>query len=791
MRTPRAGAASARGRVARVAGAACGAMLLAAIAAVVSAPSPDTLLARTSGPSVTLLDRHGRPLRFVPDPAGVRRRPLGPEAVGPYLLGAVLAAEDRRFFVHPGIDPLALARAAWQDLRARRIVSGGSTLTMQLARICDPRPRTVRGKLVQMAEALRLELALSKREILAAYLSRAPMGNRVTGFAAAAEVYLGKPVSQLSPAEAALLAAIPRSPSAANPWRGGEALRRRRDAILARMARLAFVGRDAAAAAAAEPVVLAADPFAYPAPHFIRRVLDELGPARASAVRVTTTLSPELQRRVEVIVRRRLAELAAHGVTSMAVAVLDVTTGEWLALEGSGGFWDAVDGQLDGTRTPRQPGSALKPFTYAAAFDRGLSPASVLPDIPRAFTWAGGTWTPRNYDGRFHGPLLARQALACSVNVPAAVVLDRIGPTALLDTLRRGGITTLTGDAGFYGLGLTLGAGEVRLDELTVAYAALLRGGEWRPARAWRVAEDEGSAVVARPPGEASRRICSPQAAAQVVDVLADPEARAPAFGAWSVLRLPFSAAVKTGTSEGFRDNWCVGGTAEVAVGVWCGSFARAPMGNVSGVAGAGDVWREVVLAWAELFHPGVDLAARHTLAPLPPGLRRVPVCALSGLRATAACPRVVTELLRPEQAPRRECDWHVRDAAGRVAEVWPPLYRDWAAGEGRLAAPEALRSAAPVQPRGEVAFPEILAPADGDAFIVVPDLPRRFQTLELRCAVPGRPSDVTWRVDGRELARPPSPYAASWALEPGRHVITVEAGGGRSAPVTVEVHGG
>ncbi|MEW6335817.1 MAG: penicillin-binding protein 1C [Acidobacteriota bacterium] len=749
--------------------------------------SPDPGPLTPASTALTFTDRHGGLLRLRPGADGVRALPVSPGTVSPHLVHAVLAAEDRRFFRHPGVDPLALARAAWQDLRARRVVSGGSTLTMQLARMLDPRPRTVGAKLAQIALALRLEEAYGKDEILAAYLARAPLGNRLEGFEAGARVYLGKPVAHLSPAEAALLAAVPRAPSRENPWRDLDALRVRRDAVLGRMHDLGWLDDVALRSSRAEPVVLAGDPFRFLAPHFLARVEREVGALEAGAARVVSTLDPVLQARVERIVARHLADLAASGVGSMAVVVADLERGEWLAWEGSGGFWTAADGQLDGARALRQPGSALKPFAYAAAFDASLSPASVLADTPASFTWAGGTWTPRNYDGRYHGPLTARSALACSVNVPAARALREVGPQALLDLLARAGVSTLGASARRWGLGLTLGAGEVRLAELTGAYGALLRGGEFSPPASWRAVTDARGAVVRRPSRPAPVRVCSAEAAAQVVDILADPEARAPAFGLWSVLRLPFRAAVKTGTSEGFRDNWCVGGTRDVVVGVWAGNFDRAPMGNVSGVTGAGAVWREVMLAWAEVIRPGVDLAGRDTLGPLPGALGAAEVCALSGLLPSASCPRVVREVLRGEQRPRRSCDWHRRLPDGRVAVDWPPQYRDWAAGEGLLepAAPAAARG-----PSRRAGAPEVLAPADGDAFVLSPDLPRAFQSLELRCAVPGDPSEVTWLVDGKPLYSATAPYTARWELAAGPHRFEVVADGSRSRAVLVEVYG-
>ncbi|HPC83647.1 MAG TPA: penicillin-binding protein 1C [Thermoanaerobaculaceae bacterium] len=760
-------------------------MLVVGLVAVGLGPAP-SLGPPPSRSAVAYTDRHGGLLRLNPGADGVRRLPVALDRASPHLVHAVLAAEDRRFFRHPGVDPLALARAAWQDVRARRVVSGGSTLTMQLARLLEPRPRTLRAKLAQIALAVRLERAHDKRAILAAYLSRAPMGNRTEGFEAGARVYLGKPAAQLSPAEAALLAAVPRAPSRDNPWRNLEALRLRRNAILGRMHELGWLDAASLAASQAEPVVLAGDPLRYAAPHFLARVAAETGPLEPGARQVVTTLEPELQARVERIVARHRAELEVSGVRSMAVVVADLERGEWLAWEGSGGFWSAPDGQLDGARALRQPGSALKPFVYAAAFDGGLSGATVLADIPASFTWAAGTWTPRNYDQRFHGPLTARSALACSVNVPAVRALQHVGPQALCNLLRRAGISSLGESAERWGLGLALGAGEVRLAELAAAFGALLRGGEFIRPATWRVVIDAEGRPLRRPEPPAPVRVCSPEAAAQVVDILADPEARAPAFGLWSVLRLPFAAAVKTGTSEGFRDNWCVGGTRDVVVGVWAGNFDRSPMGNVSGVTGAGAVWREVMLAWAELERPGQDLSTQDTLGRSPASLREVEVCALSGLAPSPSCPRVVRELLRPGQEPGQVCDWHVREADGRVAVRWPALYRDWAAGEGLLP-PATLIAQAPARQDEVLA---VLAPADGDAFVLSPDLPRRFQSLELRCSVPGTPAEVTWLVDGAPLARVSPPYAARWELVPGVHRFEVTATGARSRPVVVSVFG-
>lgn len=755
---------------------------------LVFTPHPGELLGTTPAPALEIVDRHGALLRLMPDGQGQRFLPVDPETMPPHLVNAVLAAEDHRFFLHPGVDPVAAVRALWQNLAAGHVVSGASTLTMQLARILEPRPRGWSSKIRQVLVALRLEVGLSKQRILAEYLSRAPLGNRLVGFEAAARVYFGKPAAQLSPAEAALLAAVPRAPSRANPWRQGDELRLRRDAILRHLNERGQLSADSFAAALQEPAVLAEDPYRTEAPQFLARVVEDSALAAArGAVRVESTLDLQLQKNVAGIARRWRNQLDPQGVGQIAVIVLDTRSGEVLALEGSARDGDEPGAAIDATQVPRQPGSALKPFTYAVAFDRGFTAATILADIPQSFTWDEGTWTPRNYDGRFHGPLRAREALACSVNVPAALVLRDIGTEHLLETLHLAGLSTLTGRAEDYGLSLTLGGGEVRLDELTAAYAALLSGGSTRTIRFWRTAHDARGHLVGQPEVPPSLRIASSEAAALVTDILADPSARAAAFGFWNVLRLPFPAAVKTGTSEGFRDNWCLGGTREVVVGVWAGQVDGSPMGQVSGVSGAGTVWRDVMLAWADLYHRGEDLESAGTLGPLPAGLERREICALSGLPAGPACPRTIQELFRvSEKRPSKSCDWHQKNDVGQVVIHWPPRFRPWAVAEGLV--PQnysyVAQSKAPSGPLS------ILTPSPGDSFLISNEIPLQFQTLELTVSVPGSPTEVLWLVDGREWKRVGPPFSARWPLEPGEHRFEALAGRKRSRGVTITVFG-
>jgi penicillin-binding protein 1C len=476
--------------------------------------------------------------------------------------------------------------------------------------------------------------------------------------------------------------------------------------------------------------------------------------------------------------------LEAHGASNVAVAVLDNARGAWLAWEGSGGYFAARGGAIDGVVAPRQPGSALKPFTYALAFERGYTPASVLPDVPAHFPTAepGVFYSPRNYDGVFRGPLRARPALAGSENVPAVHLLSKLGVPDLLRLLRRAGLTTLERTADHYGYGLTMGDAEVRLDELVAAYAALARGGVFLAPHALRavVGSDGTRRELTR--GEPTRLV-SERAAYWIADILSDARARAYIFGAGGSLDFPFPVAVKTGTSQSYRDNWTVGFTRELTVGVWVGNFDRRELRNSSGVTGAAPIFHDVLIAAQR--HVAGRLPAEHD-APLvspPADLAPRPFCALSGLDATPLCPRVETEWVPANAA--RECLWH-RSEQGTVVVAWPAPYRDWARARGLLDGEEgtlrAVRAAEP-EPRRL----RILSPPPGAVYLLDPSLRAEFQTLPLRGAAPGA-GRLTWQVDGQRVGSAPADHALDWPLERGLHTVTVSDEQGRREETTIQV---
>jgi penicillin-binding protein 1C len=739
---------------------------------------PGDLLAARPG-SREVRDRRGEVLRETLSPTQDRARWVRLDEVSPHFLRALIAAEDARFPFHPGVDYAAIVRAVGQNLAGGR--SGGSTLTQQVVKLVVGRPRSIAAKWRQAVLALRLERALGKREILEQYVNRASFGPREVGVEAAARAYFAKPAAQLSLGEAALLAALPKGPSHYDPRRHPERARARRSWVLARMEFLGMVTARDRAWAEKEPLALAtaAPPFA--APHFTEAVLRQA----AGDGSVTTTLDSRLQRRTEVLVRRTAAALRSRGGSQAAAVVLENATGEVLAYVGSADWRDEREGRNDGVRALRQPGSTLKPFAYALGFERDLTPAAMLLDLEAHFTTAGGEYSPRNFDGRFHGPVLAREALANSYNVPAVRVAHRLSPGDLLAHLRLAGFRSLAEEEDHYGLGLVLGNGEVTLLELAAAYAALARGGEWMEPVLLRDA--------ARP---RRARAFSPQAAFLVTHVLSDPRARRAAFGERSALDLPFPAAVKTGTSTDFRDNWTVGYTPEVTVAVWVGNFSGAPMRGVSGVTGAGPLWNELMQAAME--------GRPHRAFPPPDGLETAHVCPRSGGLAGPHCGHRRVELFRAGTAPKHVCEVHgevevdVRTGllAGRGCgrtvrrtvrgERWGADLAGWAASAGRPLLPARYSPRCPGPERPTQL--RIRSPRDGEVLALVPDLPRRAQRVALDAVVEGAPARVRWLVDGREVARAPFPYGGRWTLEPGTHELVAEAGGIRSEPVTITV---
>ena len=740
--------------------------MLGALAALLYAwtwlPLPPHLLDPVEAPALTLTDRHGAVLRTTRAADGSRARWLALEEIDPDLLAAFVVTEDRRFYDHGGVDWRAAARATRDNLTSLRVVSGASTITMQLARLLRGQSRTIFGKSAQVLWALRLEHHLSKQQILEQYLDRVPLGQATVGVESAARLYYARSASDLSLAQAALLAGLARLPTA-DPLSAPERATLRRDEVLRALGERGYVDSAAVIAARREPIAAPDSAAHFLAPHFTSELL---AGARPDSIEGTwrTTLDLQLQEQVESEVRHTVATLGDRGARQGAAVVIDNRTGDILAWVGSPDFWADSTGQVDMVVNARQPGSALKPFLYGMAFDRGYSPATVIPDLPVTYGTVTGPYRPNNYDQRFHGPVRLRDALASSFNIPAVELTQRLGYQELYATLHRAGFRSLERPAEFYGLGLALGNGDVTLLELANGYRAIAEGGVWSSTRMrldpeGQVGPDDG------------RRVMSARAASLVLDILADPVARIPGFGTTTPFDLPFPFAVKTGTSRHYTDNWAVGVTEGFTVAVWVGDFSGRPMDAVSGVSGAGPLLHRVALIAAKVVPPG------ELPSPAKFGGSLVRLCRVSGLGAGATCP-ATEEWVFPDQPAPAPCDWHRDDGLHLPLE-----YAEWSA---QVRTDEHVGVDVGVTPEvagAEVAVERsrpfrIVSPLEGDRLSVPPGVDPRYASVSLQGT-----TKATWSVDGKRVR------GERWVLVPGRHLIAASTSAGErdSVRVTVE----
>ena len=731
-------------------------------------------------PEATLLvqDRDGR---FLGELAGAEPEEAGywpladlPERV----VAATLAVEDRRFYRHPGIDPLAIGRAVRQNWRHGRRISGASTIAMQVARMQHPGPRIYARKSVEALTAVLLTARHGRSAVLAHYLRIVPYGNRIHGIAYAARRYLDKPVEDLSWAETAFLTAIPQSPARMNPFRpDGRARAARRGAdILDRLKAEGALSAEEHALARRQILSLAVPPPAE-RPHSslhallrLARDLDRPGVRRALAARpiLRTSLDLELQEEVSWRALRAVDHWQAEGAGNAAVVVVDLATSAVRAWVGSTDYFDRDRaGAIDFAQVRRSPGSALKPFLYALALDRGVvTPASVLDDLERG---PGGIG---NADGLFLGPLLPRAALANSRNVPAAELVARTGLDEAHAFLRELGLHDGSVSARRVGLGLAIGGLEVSLEQLVQAYTVLATDGRLREL-GWYAGQ----------PRTRERRVLSEDAARTVTLFLSDPLARLPTFPRMSALEYPFPVAVKTGTSSRFRDAWTVAYSRDFLVGVWLGHPDFRSMNRLTGFNSAATLAREILL----FLHQDQVQGLEDVSFPPPRSSQAVRLCALSGQRAGEACDRVSVEHLRPGEAPVDTCQTHVRvlvdSRTGRPADArtpravtearvfvdLPPRYAVWAAGAGLVRPPDSRYPTLATERSFRL---NIVSPEDGLRVLRDPETPPGFATLGLSAEVSPAAPQIVWYVDGAPFQVADYPYATRWPLSPGEHVF-------------------
>ena len=664
--------------------------------------------------SVQITDKNDAPMRGFLSSNNTYAEPVSLSEISPWLVAAAVATEDKRFYSHGGVDSRAILRALWKNTQQGEVVSGASTITQQLVRSIHPRKKNWWGKTGEAFAAVSWEQQHNKEEILETYFNRLELGNLTQGVQAASQFYFGVDAADVSLSQAAFLVGLIKSPTYYNPLKHFSRALKRRDYVLKRMQEEEFIDEEMRSLAQAEKITLRENKRPFEAPHFTH-LLKQLLPSNVTFVR--STLDKELQLFAQELVKTHVKKLVEQQVTNAAVVIVDNETGGILAYVGSADFHQpGTNGQVDGARALRQPGSSLKPFVYGIAFEKGLlTPASLLEDEDTFF--ADG-FRPHNYDKSFHGKVSVRTALACSYNIPAVKAAEMIGVPVLLNTLHTAGLSELSRKPEFYGLGLALGNGEVQLLHLTNAYAALARGGLYKPLL---LAQEP----MIQTPGK-TQRVFSEQTAYLISHILADNQARSAAFGLNSPLFVPFEMAAKTGTSKDYKDNFAFGYTLRWTIGVWVGNFDAAPMQKVSGVTGAGPILHDLAIYMQEKY-PSASFQ-------VPSHITHALTCTQSGLRASAACNHTHEEVFD----------------ASHVPAVCP-----------------AKHETQPVKVT-------ILSPDSGDVYKWDPALPASLQKLAWKAACPEKKPCV-WTLNGKK--QPQKSCHVWWPLAVGKHRLEVTCG--------------
>jgi penicillin-binding protein 1C len=782
-------------------------------------PSLDALPQQLNPPSVRITDRFGRTLYEVLPEDGGRHAvvPLG--SIPHELLQATIATEDRDFYSHPGVDLRAILRALWIDIRASiaggelETPVGGSTITQQVARnllLTDEErtERSLRRKLRESILAWQLTRNFSKDEILGLYLNQTYYGGLAYGAEAAAQTFFGKSVSQLDLAESALLAGLPQTPALYNPFTNPEAAYTRQHVVLDLMLKAGFIDEEQRALAGREELRFASSPFPILAPHFVMMVRAQMDDLYTpddiylhGGLVVRTTLDLDWQEHAERAVDRHLEQLQAgeyglgHNVNNAALVALDPHTGEIKALVGSPDYFDAASGgAINMALAPRQPGSALKPIIYAAALDpnqqNGSSPAwtaaTMLLDVSTSFlTHDGKSYVPANYDRQEHGPVLLREALGSSLNIPAVLTLDHLGLLRVFGEANKLGITTLE-DPEQYDLSLALGGGAVRLIELTAAYGTFANSGyRVDPVSILDVSDLQGN-LLYTVPSTAQVQVLDERLTWLISDILSDNDARLIGFGEISSLRLDRPAAVKTGTTSNFHDNWTVGYTPELVTGVWVGNTSYEPMRDVNGLTGAAPIWHSFTRT-VLTGQPEQEFAQ-------PPGLVRVEVCALSGLLPTPDCPYRRWEWFIEGTQPRETDSYYqlveIDSATGLLAsEGTPPERRleqvvldlpseaaPWAHREGLILLSDLLAASDAAGDPVSGSPLRIVSPGQGSVYKFDAGLDPETQKLLIEAVGDVGFGEVVLWMDGELLGRfDREPYQTWWSLEVGAHEVWAE----------------
>ena len=685
------------------------------------------------------------------------------------IVASVIASEDRRYYRHPGVDPTALLRSIFFNLTTD-LVQGASTIPMQVARMQMPAERNLRNKVREIYTALFMILRSGREEVLRHYLAIAPQGNQMHGFAYSSRRYFRKPLEDLSWAEAALLTSLIRSPSRLNlfDYSGFLRARRRAGLILSLLHDNGTLDLETYHISLSHLRSLPYRPKenrpenSY---HYILRLLDSYTPEETGHLHrpVRTTLDSDIQQYLQLMADVAMQKFRPFGAGNIALMVVEKNSGSVLGYIGSHRYFDEkYKGSINYAITPRSSGSTLKPFLFALGLQSNdFTPGSIVADLPFHVLSPSGEYTAGNFDNEFLGPMLYRRALANSRNIPPLRVLEAVGLQKTYSFFSILGLNDTSRPADYYGYGLVLGGLYTSLEQIIRAYGSLANDGKAFQFR-WI---DENPVET-----DGGRHLISESAARQISLFLSDPLSRLPSFPRLHILDFPFPVAIKTGTSEGFRDAWTIGYSSKYIVGVWIGHPDNEPMDHVPG-SSAAEIVHSVFLHLQPEARQGID---EH---PFPPPRAGIParICVMSGNLASSNCSEVIVEYFEEGSEPHAYCEIHVQSAGQRngghasaqqtVKAVFPPEYAAWAAKNGY----DPPSAAQPAAPKTDI---QIVSPLSGSRIVIDPETPRNLQSLPLRAEVTPPIPSVVWYVDGEPYNNSGFPYEVRWRLEEGEHTF-------------------
>jgi len=724
-------------------------------------------------PARFVTDRNGEILRFLPDENGCFNIWRSIDNIPEVVVDSIISAEDKRFFHHPGFDPFAIARAAYINLKYGRTISGASTISQQAVRLLNPRPRTIYSKITEFVESAKLERSLSKREILELYLNLVPMGGRLKGIGIASLIYFHKDLSLINANEAACLAIIPRAPTRLDPNNmiGRESLIARAKTLLRNMPHSVVIESDPVSKTVSVfQVEFYRRHFPNDAPHFVDMILTS-APFKSPEIR--TTLDLNVQRAVETILESHSGRLRRLGISQAAIMIVGTEHSEVLAMIGSRKYSEDQLGYNNGSICFRSAGSTLKPFLYALALSKGYVDGSEIPDTFRSYKTERGDYMPFNANRVSYGPVSLRSALGNSLNVPAIKMAEAVSLEEFSSVLKRLGL--ISGSRGAlenYGLGLSVGAFEIRLYDLVQAYACLASDGVFQSLRT--NPNEKGQ----------SEQIFSGTVSDQITDILSDPLARILTFGNPTYFEFGSPVAIKTGTSSKYRDNWAIAYTSKSVIGIWAGNFDGSPTKDSLGASSCGPLLKDIVDTMG-------------SIAPAYLQNRR----SAQAMRSPGATPAGIEKEFS-DFGPIKRGAYQETD---RDHVYLGPAYAGWVykrekeigLSRFKLQKPAAgfysntLVGKSPPKGMNAVAVGdgetaiEIISPHEGDRFVCSGI---SASTIPFR-ALPRVVVDyVMWLVDGKEVGRTPPPYEFFWAPTRGRHAIHAVIPSQDAASISIEV---